>query len=259
VSGLAALGEHRAVRERTYDLPFPEANRASWLVDATPFTAHNRGDPGANAEPETWNRTRDEYAHVLRTLARSPGNVMLAMPNYREAQWAGEYLDGVAGKPVLVDASSSFEATEQLKEEFFAGGGKVLVTSVRGTLTEGVDYDGDKLHCCAVVGVPLVNIGAPRVRAVKRAYGDAFGEDRAFEYALTVPAVRRARQTIGRVIRGTDEVGVRALVGRRYVPGARHSVHTYLSPTEREEFVRMTPEFLAGQLENFWNRHERPE
>jgi len=258
VSGLAALSEDRTVRERTYDLPFPEANRASWIVDAEPFTAHNRGDPGENTDPETWNRTRDEYGHVLRTLARSPGNVLLAAPSYREAAWAGAYLDGVVEKPVLVDASSSFEETEQLKQRFFDGGGKVLVTSARGTLTEGVDYDGDKLHCCAVVGVPLVNIGSPRVRAVRRAYGDAFGEDSAFEYALTVPAVRRARQTLGRVIRGADEVGVRALVGRRYTPDARHSVHAYLSPGEREEFVRMAPEFVAGQLDRFWDEHGRP-
>ncbi len=258
VSGLAALDEDRTVRERTYGLPFPEANRASWLVDVTAFTAHNRGDPAANETPETWNRTRDEYAHVLRTLARSPGNVLLAMPSYREAAWAGTYLDGVVEKPVLVDTSSSFEETEQLKSAFVAGDGKVLVTSARGTLTEGVDYDGDKLHCCAVVGVPLVNIGAPRVRAVRRAYGDAFDADSAFEYALTVPAVRRARQTLGRVIRGTDEVGIRALVGGRYVEGARHSVHAYLSPAEREEFVRMTPEFLSGQLDRFWDRHGQP-
>jgi DNA excision repair protein ERCC-2 len=259
VSGLAALGRDRTVRERTYGLPFPEQNRASWLVDATPFTAHNRGEPGENDHPGTWNRTRDEYAHALRTLARSPGNVLLAMPSYREARWAGGYLDSAVEKPVLVDTSSSFEETERLKSAFFEGAGKVLVTSVRGTLTEGVDYDGDKLHCCAVVGVPLVNIGAPRVRAVRRAYGDAFGTDNAFEYALTVPAVRRARQTIGRVIRGTDEVGVRALVGGRYVEGARHSVHTYLSPAERGEFVRMTPEFLPDQLDRFWSRHGRPE
>ena len=256
VSGLEALREsNRPVVERTYDLPFPEENRASLLVDTTPFTARNRGDPGENSDQETWNRTRDEYAHVLRTLARSPGNVLIAMPNYREAGWAGSYLDDVVEKPVLVDESSSNEDTEALKQEFFDGGGKVLVTSTRGTLTEGVDYDGEKLSTCAVVGVPLVNIGSPRVRAVQRAYGDAFGDGRAFEYALTVPAVRRARQTLGRVIRGVDEVGVRALVGRRYVPDARHSVHPYLSPGEQAEFVRLTPEFLGGKIDSFWAGH----
>ena len=251
VSGLDAL-EDRPVLERTYDLPFPPENRASFLVDATPFTSHNRGNPDDQADPAGWNQTRDEYAHVLRTLARSPGNVLLAMPNYREAEWAGSYLEDLLEKPVLVDASSSHEETEALKAEFFAGEGTVLVTSTRGTLTEGVDYDGEKLACCGVVGVPLVNIGSPRVQAVKRAYGDAFGESHAFEYALTVPAVRRARQALGRVIRGPEEVGVRALVGRRYAPDSRHSVHPYLSPGEREEFVRMSPEFLPDQLEAFW-------
>ncbi|MFC7071732.1 ATP-dependent DNA helicase [Halovenus rubra] len=260
VSGLEALREaNRPVVERTYTLPFPESNRASCLVDTTAFTARNRGDPDENGTPETWNRTRGEYAQVLRILARSPGNVLLAMPNYREAMWAGSYLADVVEKPVLVDESSSNEETEALKQRFFQGKQKVLVTSTRGTLTEGVDYDGDKLHCCGVVGVPLVNIGSPRVTAVQRAYADAFGSDNAFEYALTVPAVRRARQTLGRVIRGADEVGVRALVGQRYVSDARHSVNPYLSAGEQEEFVRLTPEFLDGQIQRFWDTNGRPD
>jgi DNA excision repair protein ERCC-2 len=244
----------RPVETRSYGLSFPDSNRASWLVDATAYTARNRGDPVA----DHGNPVRDEYEQVLRTVARSPGNVMIAMPNYREAAWAGDYLEGVVDKPVLVDESSSNEATDELKHEFFAGCGKVLVTSTRGTLTEGVDYDGDKLHCCAVVGIPLVNIGSPRVRAVREAYGRAFGQDVAFEYALTVPAVRRARQAIGRVIRGDEEVGVRLLVGERYTPEAVHSVHEYLSPAERREFVRMTPAFLAGQFDSFWSTHDEP-
>ncbi|WP_335999719.1 ATP-dependent DNA helicase [Halorientalis halophila] len=255
--GLAASDEDpgRPVQTRSYGLGFPEENRASWQVDATAYTARNRGDPVRDHD----NRVRDEYEQVLRTVARSPGNVMIAMPNYQEAAWAGDYLREVVEKPVLVDESSSNEATEELKREFFRGPGKVLVTSTRGTLTEGVDYDGDKLHACAVVGIPLVNIGSPRVRAVRTAYGRAFGDDVAFEYALTVPAVRRARQAIGRVIRGTEEEGVRLLVGERYGPDAVHSVHEYLSPAERREFVRMTPDFLASQFESFWSERTAPE
>jgi DNA excision repair protein ERCC-2 len=243
----------RPVVTRSYPLRFPPENRASWIVDAEPFTARNRGD-AAEMEPlgNAWNGTRDEYAHVLRSLGRSPGNVLVAMPSYREAEWAGAYLDEAVDKPVLVDESSSNEATEDLKQRFFAGGGKVLVTSTRGTLTEGVDYDGEKLAAALVVGVPLVNVGSPRVRAVRRAYADAFGEEHAFEYALTVPAVRRARQAIGRVIRGVEECGVRVLADRRYTPEAPRSVHEYLSPSEREEFVRMTAEFLDDQLDRFW-------
>jgi DNA excision repair protein ERCC-2 len=243
----------RPVVAKSYPLRFPEENRASWLVDAEPFTARNRGDPG-EMDPvgEAWNPTRDEYAHVLRAMARSPGNVLVAMPNYREATWAGAYLDETVDKEVLVDESSSNEATEELKQRFFRGPGKILVTSTRGTLTEGVDYDGEKLAAALVVGVPLVNVGSPRVRAVRRAYADEFGEDNAFEYALTVPAVRRARQAIGRVIRGTEECGVRALADRRYTAGTRHSVHEYLSPAEQSEFTRLTAEFLERQRDAFW-------
>lgn len=247
---LASGDEPRPVLERTYELAFPEENRASFTVDATPFTKRNRGDPGER------NRTRSEYEQVLRAVARSPGNVLVCMPNYREAAWAADYLRDAVEKDVLVDESSSNEETDRLKDRFFRGPGKVLVTSTRGTLTEGVDYDGEKLSTCCVVGVPLVNIGSPRVRAVRRAYGDAFGEENAFEYALTVPAVRRARQAIGRVIRGAGEHGVRIFAGGRYVEGAPRSVYPYLGPEEREEFVRMTPEFLAPQLTSFWNDQE---
>ncbi|QSG09078.1 ATP-dependent DNA helicase [Halapricum desulfuricans] len=261
VTGLEALSEGdadesggRPVETRSYPLRFPKENRASWIVDASPFTARNRGEP--TQEQAAWTDTRDEYAQVLRAVARSPGNVLIAMPNYREAAWAGTYLDSVVEKPVLVDESTSNDETETLKQRFFDGDGKVIVTSTRGTLTEGIDYDGAKLSTAAVVGVPLVNVGSPRVQSVRRAYGDAFGEDNAFEYALTVPAVRRARQAIGRVIRGADEVGVRILADRRYVDGARHSVNGHLSPAERDEFVRMTPDFLSGKIERFWSDRE---
>jgi len=239
----------RPITERTYDLTFPEKNRASWIVDVPAFTARNRGPPDGESE------VRETYAYALREIAQSPGNVLVCMPSYREAAWAAECLAESVAKPVLVDEPSSAEITEALKRDFFDGGGKVLVTSTRGTLTEGVDYDGAKLAACAVVGVPLVNVASPRIRAVRRAYGATFGEDRAFEYALTVPAVRRARQAIGRVIRGPKEVGVRAFLDERYTPDAPRSVHEYLPAAEREEWTTMTPMFLNQLMEEFAEEH----
>ncbi|WP_049999240.1 ATP-dependent DNA helicase [Halococcus sediminicola] len=245
--------DERPIATRTYDLAYPEQNRASWIVDAPAFTARNRGPPDEESD------VRETYAYALRELARSPGNVLLCLPSYREAAWAHDRLAASIEKPVLLDESSSDEATEKLKREFFAGDGKTLVTSTRGTLTEGVDYDGEKLSACAVVGVPLVNVASPRIRAVRRAYGAEFGKECAFEYALTVPAVRRARQAIGRVIRGPEEVGVRALVDERYTPDAPRSVYEYLPPAERDEWRTMTPMFLDSQLQGFWDGHERPD
>jgi len=247
---LTADGESpRDVSTRTYDLTFPEENRASWIVDVEAFKKRNRGDP----LPENTNPTRERYAYVAREIAQSHGNILLAWPNYAEAEWAATRLRDEIDKPVLLDQSSSHEETRELKREFVRGESKVLVTSTRGTLTEGVDYEGDQLHTCAVFGIPLVNIGSPRVQAVQHAYGEQFGAANAFTYALTIPAVRQIRQALGRVIRGPEERGVRIVVGKRFVPDALHSVYEYFPVTEQDEFVQMTPEFLDSQFEQFWN------
>jgi len=255
VTGLESLSTDsdetasRHVERRSYELGFPEANRESWLVDVMAFTARNRGVPTA----DNHNETRERYAYVAREIARSYGNILLSYPNYAEAEWAAERLAAEIEKPVLLDQSSSHEQTQRLKEQFFSGDHAVLVTSTRGTLTEGVDYDGEKLHTAAVFGVPLVNIGSPRVQAVRYAYRERFGEQNEFTYALTVPAVRQVRQAIGRVLRGPDERGVRILVGDRYIPGRPRSVVPFFSAQERAEFRRLTPEFLDSQLSAFWD------
>ena len=237
----------RRVDRRSYELAFPESNRESWIVDVEPFTARNRGDP---ADPD--NAIRDRYAYVAREIARSHGNILLCYPNYAEAAWAADRLRAAVDKPVYLDESSSHEATHRLRTEFVNDGHAVLVTSTRGTLTEGVDYAGAELHTCAVIGLPLVNIGSPRVRAVRHAYGDRFGADNAFEYALTVPAVRQVRQAIGRVLRGPEERGVRILVGERYLPNKPRSVAAVFPKQERAEFRRLTPEYLDSQFASFW-------
>ena len=262
VSGLDSLstrtatgeeGAERRVDRRSYDLQFPETNRESWVVDVMPFTARNRGPP----TPDNHNETRERYAYVAREIARSHGNILLAYPNYAEADWAAGRLRESIDKPVVLDRSSSHEETQRLKNQFFGDGHRVLVTSTRGTLTEGVDYAGEKLHTCAVFGVPLVNIGSPRVQAVRHAYGDRFGTENEFTYALTIPAVRQVRQAIGRVLRGPDECGVRLLVGERYLPDRPRSVAPFLADQEQREFSRLTPEFLGSQFTDFWSTNRR--
>ena len=250
VTGLDALADDgRPVAERTFGLGFPESNRASFAVDVPKFTHSNRGPPGEE------NETRLAYTDAaVEVCERSPGNVLVGMPNYAEAEWMAGALEARVGKPVLLDESSDDGATERLKRDFFGGDGKVLVTSLRGTLTEGVDYSGDKLSAAVVCGVPLINTSSPRTRAVKTAYDREFGDG--FETALTVPAVRKARQAIGRVIRGTDEVGVRVFVDARYARDSWNGVRGYLPEQEREEFRPVSPDMLGFGLDRFWSSVE---
>jgi len=269
VTGLDRVaGDGRPVVERTYGLHFPEDNRASFAVAAPKFTYDNRGPTRRPGEGETRfdsdatdpeatdpdNPVRRAHADAVREVATGPGNVLVGMPSYREAEWIASVLRGSAAvdKPVLLDESSDDDVTESLKSEFFDGEPKVLVTSLRGTLTEGVDYRGDRLRAAVVCGVPIVNTASPRTKAVRTAYDRTFGDG--FRYALAIPAVRKARQAIGRVIRGPEEIGVRVFVDERYARDSWDSVRDLVP--DHEGFQPVSPDMLSFGLEQFWNRVE---
>ncbi len=261
VTGLDHLAEtaDRPVVTRQYGLQFPADNRASFAVAAPRFTYSNRGTPvqGDTLDAAGGNNVRAVYADAIRSVADAPGNVLVCMPSYREAEWAAEIL-ATHAKPVLCDTASDEATTQALKESFFQGPGKVLVTSLRGTLTEGVDYSGDRLAAAVVCGVPIVDTASPQTRAIRAAYDRAFGDsgtddtgDVGFEYALAIPAVRKARQALGRVIRGQDDVGVRVLVDERYARASWDSLREYIPA----EFQTVSPDMLELGLKQFWAQH----
>jgi len=259
--GLNVLEEEdRPVNELVHGLAFPEDNRVSIAVDVEKFTSTNRGDYNPEHPPGTarFNDHRLKYANLISNVATTtPGNVLVGMPSYSEDEWAAQALreDRAVDKDVLVDESSSDAETEELKQEFFEGDGKVLVTSLRGTLTEGVDYDGDRLSAAIVCGVPIRGLGGSLPDAIKNAYDQHFINKRGFNTAFTVPAVRKARQALGRVIRGQDEVGVRVLADERWTNAHKwDSAAKYQPEGEREDFINLPPEDVRSGLEMFWEQ-----
>jgi len=242
----------RDVGESTFELGFPEENRLSLAVDVPRFTWSNRWPPEDNQQ------LRDMYRTVIATVVKTtPGNVLVTMPSYQEASWASEILtnDPNVEKKVLTDTSSSDTATEQLKRAFFDGPPKVLTTSLRGTLTEGVDFDGDKLYGAVVCGVPITNTSSNLANAIETAYDYRFN-DKGFEYAFSIPAIRKTRQALGRVIRGDEDVGVRVLVDERYVRANRGGVKQYFPDYEADEFISIGPSELPYELESFWEKQD---
>lgn len=246
----------RPIQELIYGLPFPEENRMSAAVNLTKFTYQNRGGTEEHWRTSEQDALRDQYLDVTRSVVETtPGNVLVAMPSYSEAEWLADELTASPeiDESVLVDESSTDEVTNDLKSEFFAGPSKVLVTSILGTLTEGVDYEGDRLSACVVCGVPIQNTNGLVPTAIKTAYNQEFGNDNGFDFAFTVPAVRKARQALGRVIRGHEEAGVRVVADRRYASDSEwDDVREYLPPYEQDDYIPMNPGNLQQQLESFW-------
>ncbi|MFB6178652.1 MAG: helicase C-terminal domain-containing protein [Halorientalis sp.] len=253
VTGLDDLADDRPVIEARYNDPgYPEENRATFLVDADWFTSDNRGD--STHDDSTMTDTRQQYATIIEAVARTHGNILLVMPSYDEAAWATTTLEqsSLVDKDVLLDQSSTNKRTEELKQSFFTGPHKILVTSSHGTLIEGVDYDGDKLHTVLVCGLPIR--GGLRAQAVKHAYNHTF-DGNGFEYAMLVPAVRRARQALGRVIRSPTDIGTRILADGRYANSHTATAHSYLSPNEQSEATTLSPNQLYNSLNMFWHKH----
>lgn len=244
----------RDVTVRQYPLRFPEANRESFIVSAPKFTYSNRGSP--TTSPRQMTDARETYADLVTDIASSQGNILICLPSYGEATWAEDVLnqDPISqSKQIILDQSSSSAETDRTLDSFFDGGDGVLLTSNRGTVTEGVDYDGEKLHTCAVIGLSLLP-PTDRNKATEAAYDEYVGDVSGFEATNAIPAVRKARQAIGRVIRGSDEVGTRIFVDERYADEGWSGVNAYLSEQEQGEFRVTRPERLSERLDAFWQR-----
>lgn len=237
-----------------FPLRFPKENRESLIVDLPKFTAGNRGQITTN--PEAMNMTRREYVDALSQICNSYGNILVAMPKYAEAEWAYEVLKDRVEKEAFLDESTTNEETNRLLDAFFNSDSQgVIFTSTRGTITEGVDYDGEKLHCCVVVGIPLIDTRPKRIESIQHAYAKKVPERDSFDTAIKIPAVRKARQAIGRVIRGESEVGVRILADERYGSTDWDGASEFLSESEREEFETIPPAELNAKLSTFWDEH----
>jgi DNA excision repair protein ERCC-2 len=241
----------RNVETSVFEMDFPEENRASFAVKAPKFTWSDRWPPEEN--PGLRSTYRDT---IVSTASTTPGNVIVFMPSYTEGEWAAEVLrdSNKVDKPVLEDESSTDSETERLKREFVSGEPKVLTTGLRGTLTEGVDFSGDKLDAAVICGVPIAHTGSELATAIEEAYSEQFGEYLGFDYAFTVPAVRKTRQALGRVIRGTEDVGVRVLADMRYTSSAgRAGVRRHFPDYSRDEFKSVSSNELQQCLERFWS------
>ena len=232
-------------RTMAYGLRFPPENRRTLAVDVPPLFSSKRDDPAI----------QQTVTDVLEDAAAfTPGNTLAFFPSYSEA---ARYADRVA-----IDGSVYLDEpgvrVQDRKERFADDDGAMLCTSLWGTLTEGVSFDGDAATTVIVVGVPYPHLD-DRLQAVQDAYDEAFDELNAgWEYAVEIPTVRKTRQAIGRALRSPDEVGVRILADRRYTRAnmGRYSVRGTFPPEERDELVDVVPEKLRYALLNFYSDHE---
>jgi DNA excision repair protein ERCC-2 len=244
---VASLGINRQVEEMAFGLTFPEDNRLTIAVNIPPLFARNRDDPTI---VEQVTRALNDIIHCSR------GNILVFFQSYHEALM---YKDRITTDiPVYLDEVGT--SSQEIREEFFrtgeSGHKAVIFSYLWGTLTEGVDYKEGRGRTVVIVGIGYPAL-SDRMRAIESAYEHEF-PGHGWDYAIQVPAIRKIRQAMGRVIRSPTDHGVRILLDGRFTTTSplqwkKYSVFNDFPPEEREEIIDVELDKVKFSLMNFFN------
>jgi DNA excision repair protein ERCC-2 len=116
-----------------------------------------------------------------------------------------------------------------------------------GVFAEGVDYLGNMAIGAFIVGPPLPNFDFER-ELMKTYYEKAYGNG--FDYAYTYPAMAKAVQAAGRVIRSEEDCGIIVMMDNRFVRPE------YAKCMPNDWFIDKAEELISqkilADITNFW-------
>ena len=115
---------------------------------------------------------------------------------------------------------------EQLREK---GSPPLSLPCREGRLSEGMDYAGDMVIGAFVIGPPLPNFDLEREQ-MREYYQRQYG--RRFRVCLYIPAMAKAIQAAGRVIRSESDRGIIVLMDSRFLE--------WIQPVHAGRLVRVT-------------------
>jgi DNA excision repair protein ERCC-2 len=123
----------------------------------------------------------------------------------------------------------------------------ILFAVQGGMFSEGVDYPGETAIGAFVVGPPLPNFDLEREQ-MRDYYGRRYNAG--FDYAYAIPAMARAVQAAGRVIRSETDRGLVVLMDSRFVqPGFSRSMPKDWFESDAIELVSGS---ILKDVADFW-------
>lgn len=191
---------------RSYPSPFPPENRLVLSSGKVSSRYRVRGETMYTSIAE----------EIARSASRVPGNVAAFFPSY-------ELLEQVEGRlaAMVPDRRVLAERKEQDRNEKEAlvhqlhEGRNMLLGTVGGSLSEGVDFRDNLLEAVFVVGLPLAPPSREMEGMLHRMEGK-YGTRKADLYVQVYPAVAKVLQAAGRAIRSETDRAVIVLLDDRY-------------------------------------------
>lgn len=178
----------------------------------------------------------DRIARYISTFAGLKGNLAVYFPSYQILETYTALLEErLSSRNLIVEPKDARGAGELLKTFLSLparGSSGILFAVCGGKWSEGLDYRGELLSGAMVVGLPLAPYNRVRQMTMDY-YRHKFGADGEF-ISYTLPALNRAQQAIGRVLRAPEDRGMLIFGEKRFL---EPRVRAGLPPWIREEMA----------------------
>jgi DNA excision repair protein ERCC-2 len=226
------------VRTAEFESPFPKERRKLLLIPqvSTRYSHRERNYP----------RIADA---VQRISALRRGNYFIFLPSFEFLERVAALFRPPEGFTVMVqERGMKADQVKAVLEHLRAGSTPTIVFAVQGgSFSEGMDYAGEMVIGAFVVGPPLP--GYDLERELMRAYYQRH-YCAGFDYAYVIPAMAKAIQAAGRVIRSETDRGLIVLMDARFLePGYSRSMP---SDWFEREVTELVSDGILGDVADFW-------
>jgi Rad3-related DNA helicase len=199
-------------------LGFPD-KRTAELSLGSPFPRGNRKIVVVSDVDTTYKKRADSYEKIATTVAdiadAGDGNFLALFPSYAFLREISERMPPIR-KRVMVQRNDMTDYERNAILEILRDApkrGNLILAVSGGMYAEGVDYEGDMLSGVMVVGPALPQVSFEQ-ELLKQYYDEQYGSG--FEFAYLIPGMTRVVQSAGRVIRSERDIGVIALLCKRF-------------------------------------------
>lgn len=206
-------------------LQIPRARKIIMTEYDSPFLADRRPilvakDVTTKYTERNQKNTEKIREHILAVIMNTPGHVAFFSPSYAlmddilgDANWLPGHIKIIDEEKRMSKSRVNGIVDELLDER--RNQRKVLLAGVlSGKLAEGVDYPNNILDAVICLGLPLAPPSA-RQDALKDYYVERFGNNKAWRYTSTQPAINSILQALGRPIRKSADRAIVILLEKR--------------------------------------------
>jgi DNA excision repair protein ERCC-2 len=240
-------------------LGFPN-DRTAELSLPSPFPRHNRKIVVVPEVDTTYKRRADHYVRIAENVAEiadaGTGNFLALFPSYAFLREIAERMPPIQ-KHVMVQRNDMTDyernAILDILRDKPRRGNLILAVS-GGMYAEGVDYQGDMLSGVMVIGPALPQVSFEQ-ELLKEYYDEQYGAG--FEFAYLIPGMTRVVQSAGRVIRSEHDIGIIALLCKRFT---QESYTRYFPADWYEDSPReLVSKKPANEIRSFFEAKATPQ